>query len=319
MHNLSILKKYIRLIVEDQSTKKSNDPDIMFAPASVKPANATAATKKDDASAGQKSGTAGSKSIERKKLEAVNFSDDPIDWVKAAVRSPRLFDDGQEVSTSGLEFSAMSSVAREFGLTDLGRGSSRNAFELDSKRALKLAINDAGVSQNSNEATLSHDKQYASILPRVLDFDKHGEGFRWIVVEKADETFKTKQQFVKFTGVSWASFMLAMFENEEFAKEVAKEERKEADPKSFSDETSEEIPEATPELKEVAKSIMKMAENNPEMAQMDFMKPDSYGRIGSRIVVVDYGISRNTYSSLYTQGRFDPMKAARAAAERKKK
>ena len=301
MHNLSILKKYIRLIVEDQSTKKS-DPDIKFATATVKPANATVATKKNDAPTGQKTGTAGSKSIERKKLEAVNFSDDPIDWIKAAVRSPRLFDDGQEVSSSGLEFSAMSSAAREKNLSLLGRGSSRTVFELDSKRALKLAINDAGVSQNSNEATIAHDPQYADVIPKILDADKQGEGFRWLVVEKANP-FNSEEEFESFTGTSWRSFMLAMFQNEEFAKKF---KGKEGDV-------------ATPEMKEKAETIMKMAENNPGMATMDFTKPDSYGRIGNRIVVIDYGISEQTYSSMYTQGRFDPMKAARAAAERKKK
>lgn len=55
-------------------------------------------------------------------------------------------------------------------LKQIGKGSSRVAFQLDDKTALKIASNDFGLSQTYNEATLNHDE-----YPIVAKIFKHGE------------------------------------------------------------------------------------------------------------------------------------------------
>jgi hypothetical protein len=58
-------------------------------------------------------------------------------------------------------------------LKQIGRGSSRVAFQVDERIVLKVALNKKGISQNEVEIN-SYDKYYSNILAEVFEYSEDG-------------------------------------------------------------------------------------------------------------------------------------------------
>lgn len=84
----------------------------------------------------------------------------------------------------------------------LGEGSSRAAFVLDSKRALKLAMNVKGLAQNEAELDLVTNSKVSFILSKILAYDPR---YKWVVSELV-RPLQSQVEFKQLTGVSWQVF-----------------------------------------------------------------------------------------------------------------
>ena len=221
-------------------------------------------------------------------------SDDPIDWIEAARKSPKVFDDYLEPSIEDQSYSAMASAARAKSLPHLGRGSSRDVYGLDSARVVKLARNEAGKDQNGDEAAVSHNPEYGSIIARVLDRAKDNS---WIVVEKC-EIIKSPAAFKATTGTDWNEFIKALGVTPQMAS---------TSPLSGKKAAGAGEKGLTPELEDFVKKAKKMVAAHEGMMVSDMAKPDSLGTMpNGDLVFVDYGVSEKTFEEKYSGGRYVP-------------
>lgn len=126
--------------------------------------------------------------------EDVETSNDPLDWVTAAYQDP--MDWGEDDP-----FIAMKKAAAEFGLKQLGAGTSRTVYELGSSKVLKVANDVKGLKQNELELTAGRDPTAERILAGVLN---SADDFSWVVSEKVTpldpDGFTTAERMI---GVSW--------------------------------------------------------------------------------------------------------------------
>lgn len=76
-------------------------------------------------------------------------------------------------------------------------GSSRIVYEIDNDKVLKLAANQKGLAQNSEEASIGVDNFYNAIVAKV--YDSHPDDL-WVVSEKARKA--TPSDIKKYIGVS---------------------------------------------------------------------------------------------------------------------
>jgi len=140
--------------------------------------------------------------------EDLMTSKDPVDWVDAAWKSPSMY----VVVRAGVrghtnKYEAMTSAATEFGLYELGRGSSRIVYDMnDGKNVLKLALNDKGLEQNKLEAFAGSDPQIDKIVANVVD---HSDQFAWLVSQRVTQ-LQSEGEFERLVGVSWNDLRTAV-------------------------------------------------------------------------------------------------------------
>lgn len=76
----------------------------------------------------------------------------------------------------------------------LGSGSSRSAFILSPKRALKIANNNAGIAQNQAELDVARD--YQDYVPNIYGADENG---KWLIVDIVRQ-LKSEEEFQEVSG-----------------------------------------------------------------------------------------------------------------------
>jgi len=96
----------------------------------------------------------------------------------------------------------MVQYAVEF-LETLGKGSSRRAFLLSSKYALKIAINEKGIAQNEAELDVFTNPKSRAIVAKVYDADQ--EGNKWLISDLV-KPLDSEEEFEQLTGVKWYLF-----------------------------------------------------------------------------------------------------------------
>lgn len=96
---------------------------------------------------------------------------------------------------------AIEFVKDKVKLRFLGSGSSRTVFALDSKRALKLAKNHAGVAQNQAEMSVATDS-HNGLVARIFEYDPK---YKWVVSELV-RPINNSEEFRALTGISWSLF-----------------------------------------------------------------------------------------------------------------
>lgn len=96
----------------------------------------------------------------------------------------------------------------------LGRGSSREVFDLGPQKVLKVAFNRAGLAQNHNEIEVWEDLH--PFVPKVYDY--HPQGY-WIEMEKVDAGYTSKTfSTLIYEYKNWMSFRA--LSPDEFKKEL---------------------------------------------------------------------------------------------------
>lgn len=98
----------------------------------------------------------------------------------------------------------LSYVWFELGLPQIGKGSSRVVFRLDSKRVLKMAINNKGLAQNQAEIDVVTNPKLSPIFAKIYDY---GSDYSWLISELV-RPLKSSREFEDLTGLSEFFFLL---------------------------------------------------------------------------------------------------------------
>ncbi|MDX1470936.1 MAG: hypothetical protein R3213_05535 [Flavobacteriaceae bacterium] len=165
-------------------------------------------------------------------------------------------------------------------LPRIASGSARIIYELGNDKVLKLARNAKGLAQNLNEADHFIQQHYGDIIAKVTDY--HQDDW-WIVMERAKKV--TKGSFKRLLGYSLDDFYdtLLWYWNTRQGKKTW----------SSPPENKDEIME-TEFFNELIDLMANMA-----IEPGDFSRPSSYGEIDGRLVITDYGLTKDTFDTYY--------------------
>lgn len=138
---------------------------------------------------------------------ASNLLREYIDLLVEAIRSKKgvksgggsKFDLNKYKSLTDIE--EMNKYAATY-LDKLGQGSSRAAYLLSGKYALKIAINDKGVGQNRAEVDVFTNPKSAKVVAKVYSADK---SYSWVISDVV-KPIKSVDEFKQLTGVPWEGF-----------------------------------------------------------------------------------------------------------------
>ncbi len=160
----------------------------------------------------------------------------------------------------------------------LGEGSARAVFQYSDKAVLKVALNDKGLSQNENEAS---PKMQTPCTSRILAADG---AMKWLLFEN-NKTI-TEKQFASITGMKFSEYCDALwqvFDNNSDYKNL---------------KHSDEI-RSNPFFKCVCKLVM---ENDLLLGDLTSGKISSYGEVDGRVVIRDFGLTREEWAKQYDDG-----------------
>jgi hypothetical protein len=260
--------------------------------------------------------------------EDLEGTKDPIEWIDSAKVSPHNFlefwkaDDG--VSAEDAPFAAMELAAVRSGLRLVGKGSSRNVYELNDSNVIKLAINSAGVDQNSVESTVANDTEVGPIISKV---ERHDPDFFWIVSEKVKPLSENdRKEFEELAGIkNYADFINLVkgtMKGDVFAPVEDDIDKGTIAPAK---KRQEKLQTSTPGSKclkgksFIDSVIAFVGSRYKGLLPGDITKIDSWG-VSSQgcLVLFDYGISVKTFRSKYEHGQFSPEKARQAEKSKKR-
>lgn len=160
-----------------------------------------------------------------------------------------------------------------------GQGSARIVFKLGDK-ALKIAKNKKGLSQNKKEVEI-HNKHGANeLITKIYDSSPNGV---WVLSELV-APLKFEKDFQKFTGIDIVTLKSYLF----------------VEPEDF-EELEEEF-----ELMDIGKKEADFILNASKLFRDtnliggDFIRPDSWG-VSSRgdVILLDYGMDSDLYKKMY--------------------
>jgi hypothetical protein len=156
----------------------------------------------------------------------------------------------------------------------LGEGSARTIFKVSDKLVLKVAHNDKGIVQNLAE--MKPGMQRPCTNP-VVAADAKG---KWVLVRFTENI--TKEEFKKEVGHNFDDFTESLFYK-------FNNESDDWPPPSNYDEVRKS---------ELFKCIVDLvADCDLQIGDID--KPDSWGRLDGKIILRDYGLTRDIYNEYY--------------------
>jgi len=170
-------------------------------------------------------------------------------------------------------------------LNQIGKGSSRLVFNLSKNSVLKLAWNEKGLQQNQLESSDQIHKLFGDLVPALKRKCKGAEIY-WIVMEKAKPV--DEETFEKISKIPFKTFQKAMKE----MKLVNYKEKK-------------DVSEETKELLKTSHFLDLVQDLTFSLGLLvgDVIKTSSWGTIGNRLVILDVGLSKIIFNSLYKKHR----------------
>lgn len=159
---------------------------------------------------------------------------------------------------------------------ELGVGSSRTIFRMNKKLVLKIAHNDRGIVQN--QAEMKPEMQRAC-TNHTLAADAKG---KWIIVRFTKNI--TKERFKELVGIAFDSFMGGLF------YKFNNESRDFSEPKKYEEVERSELFQC------IATLVMEC-----DLQIGDIDKPDSWGEFDDRVVLRDFGLTREVYDEYYDE------------------
>jgi hypothetical protein len=164
----------------------------------------------------------------------------------------------------------------------LGQGSSRWVYLLNSKRVLKLAINNAGIEQNKNELTVSQNPISKEFTTRVL---ANAPDVSWLVTElvKPLQSYDAgRREFLSLTGFKFSTMTDALYasknllKNKKFLQDVLRRDKN-----GF--------------LRKLIRFV-----KSAGLEVEDISIPEQWGQTpDERIVLLDYGLTPETWDRHY--------------------
>ncbi len=165
----------------------------------------------------------------------------------------------------------------------LGRGSSRTAFVLSNRYALKIARNQKGVAQNEAEIDVYTNPKTQSVIAKVYDYDPEN---KWLIAEVV-RPIEDPNEFEKLVGCTTSEFAHAV--------KVGKRTK-----------SLESVPENVRNNKLVKAAINITLTNN--LGVGDVIKPDHWGKTpDGRLVLLDYGFTEEVWDKHYSE-KSEPQK-----------
>jgi hypothetical protein len=179
-------------------------------------------------------------------------------------------------------------------LTRLGSGSGRVVYAIDDNRVLKLAKNQKGIAQNSEEINASSYKDYDDILTDIYDSANDDS---WIIAERAKKT--TEKRFKSITGFNvWDIYT--------YVRNFYEENRGKRPLFSISPELKERLYNDEEFTQRITSFI-----SNYNQSPGDLGRVSSYGEVVRNgqpsIVLTDYGLTDEVYDTYYNPSRKQKM------------
>jgi len=174
-------------------------------------------------------------------------------------------------------------------LTRISSGSSRIIYKIDDKRVLKLAKNERGIAQNSVESDQMLNQWYGDIIAKRLEFD---DDDKWIVSEYAKRV--GPKRFEQLLGVTIDQLFAYLCELHPEKTKVQF---------IVNDKTREVLDVDNNEFMYDLNDMI----GNWDMPIGDFSKLSTFGEINGKLVVTDYGLTKQVYDTHYNkkpQGRY---------------
>jgi hypothetical protein len=172
-------------------------------------------------------------------------------------------------------------------LKRIAQGSARVIFEIDDTTVLKLAKNIKGIAQNEVERRLSNDYMIPeNIIARVLEKD---EKDRWIVMERAKKIGKVRFRQL-MGGIDLSDFFHYIIKNINSHRGVHW---------SIEPDIEEKL-----DKNEFAEDLIEMI-TNFDIETGDFERLSSFGEIDGRLVITDYGLTKEVFLKHYGWNRKD--------------
>jgi hypothetical protein len=172
----------------------------------------------------------------------------------------------------------------------IAKGSSRIVLEIDQETVLKIAMNRAGVQQNSTEADIS--RFYPQITAKVFEVSP---SYDWIEMEKAKPA--RSADFLAATGLPSGLFF-------EFLDKYISKILLGREPLFASESHKKLFDEFT--KTDLAEKVLDVVENH-DLLKGDIVRPTAWGvvtRDGSpHLVLIDYGITNADYDFYYRSKR----------------
>lgn len=178
-------------------------------------------------------------------------------------------------------FSQRRSILNQLGFTSLGEGSGRSVFEIDPKRIIKVAKNPKGQAQNEAEAGLS---PISPILAKVI---QEGENSDWVIAQNAKKV--TKAMFKSITKMDFDIYSKVMVR---FGAELTGAMWMSGD---IDHEDAARV-ESNPFFEHIAQVM-----SEGDLAAGDLGRINSYGVIDGRVVLRDYGLTREVFRKYYNK------------------
>ena len=209
-----------------------------------------------------------------------------------------LIDEDYPTSWNVDEFAALSSHAKriEYANTNLkfiAGGSGRRVYQIDDEKVLKLATNKKGIAQNEMEIKYGAEDYYMKKIGRLANVFEYDENNNlWVEMELARKL--SKSLFKKINGYSWDTYvdLISYYYYDTMGKD------RYGRTKETPDDVAQEIYEH-----EFYSDIAEMV-GNYDLPIGDWVRLSSFGivkRDGTdEVVVIDYGLNNEVYSSYYT-------------------
>lgn len=160
----------------------------------------------------------------------------------------------------------------------LGQGSSRWVYLLNSKRVLKLSINEKGDEQNKNELKISQNPISQRFAARVL---AHAPDMSWIVSELV-KPLAGREEFSSLTGVSFQAMTDTLYASRDLLKNK----------RSLQDVFQRDKDKFLRDLIRFVK--------NADLYIYDLMLPEQWGRApDGRVILLDYGVTPEMWDKHY--------------------
>ena len=157
----------------------------------------------------------------------------------------------------------------------LKAGSSRIAYDYGGDLVLKLAKNEKGIAQNRTEADGFIQQNYKEIVANVLDSDPND---LYIVAEKATKI--TPSQFKQLSGFTMLNFYHYLIKKLEYRDKMEVEDFEKMENSEF--------------VQEVLDLMVNMGMPSGDMGRIS-----SWGKVKNRLVLIDYGLTKNIQDEYY--------------------
>lgn len=190
----------------------------------------------------------------------------------------------------------MLEYAKRF-LEPLGEGSSRKAFLLSSKYALKIAINKKGLAQNEQEVDVFTNPKSKAVVAKIYDAANEHQ---WVISDLV-RPLGSQDEFTQQTGIKWADF-------EEDMNDFVK--RKGAI-------TQDDLQMMNPKEAAFIQAVVATARAS-NLLVGDLKEFSHWGKTpDGRIVLLDYGFSEDVWSAHYSKSQQPVAKSAGSSEKTK--